>query len=66
MVNAIRGLTRPFVTAVLVLALVGFVGVRMLGYAQSDVPEMFSGIVGVVIGYWFASRTADKVMEGQE
>jgi len=57
MVNVVRGLTRPFVTAVLVLALVAFVAVRMLGYAQNDVPEMFSGIVGVVIGYWFASRT---------
>ena len=63
MVATIRGLTRPIVTLLLVGALIILTVLWTLGIAVNEIPEMFSGLVGVVIGYWFAERTSGKQTE---
>lgn len=56
----LAGLTRPIVTLLLVMALIVLTSFWMLGIAGKELPEMFSGLTGVVIGYWFAERGQEK------
>ena len=57
MIEAIRSLVRPIVTFGVVAALIyGFV-------AKLIATDVFLPVVTVIIGFWFAERTAEKKIE---
>jgi hypothetical protein len=49
-IDLIRAIIRPLITLLLVAALVVFVA------SDKDIPEVFTNITLVVIGFWFGTR----------
>ncbi len=62
--NFLRALVRPLTTILLVVALVVYTGLYVVGIAAKDVPDWFVGLAGLVLGYWFGARTAERARQG--
>lgn len=61
MVETIRGLVRPIVTILVVLALIAVLIYLVIKFATEgmtgDVLEGFLVLVGTITGFWFGQRT---------
>jgi len=49
------------VTLLLVIAIIALAFLWTLGIAPNEVPVWFVSAVSLVLGYWFGSRTAEKI-----
>lgn len=60
-VETIRGLVRPVVTILVVLALVAILVYLVVKFADLDMAKTFAaafiGLIGPIIGFWFGQRT---------
>lgn len=54
-VEKIRGLVRPFVTVLMVLALVVFEGFAVFALREKPGAE-FLNLVAIIVAFWFAER----------
>lgn len=63
MVEIIRGLVRPVVTFLVVLALVVVLFILVVKFADLDMAKIvlvgFMTLVGIITGFWFASRKTE-------
>jgi len=59
--KTLRSAVRPVVTLLLVIAIIALAFLWTLGIAPNEVPVWFVSAVSLVLGYWFGSRTAEKI-----
>jgi len=59
-VEIIRGLVRPIVSLIVVLALVGVVIYLIVKFADLELAKIFAaaflGLIGPIVGFWFGTR----------
>jgi hypothetical protein len=60
MLNFIRGVTRPGLAWVLVLAVIAFLGVSFMRDPAATIPDRFWTLVEVGVFFYLGARTAES------